>query len=60
MCVIGDQPGACIFTQDGVLGTNRIGGSSSQGKNAKAVSRMITTFRPILCPKWVTSGSDEN
>ena len=44
MCVIGDQPGACIFTQDGVLGTNRIGGSSSQGKNAKAVSRMITTL----------------
>jgi FkbM family methyltransferase len=44
MCVIGDQPGVCIFTQDGALGTNRIGGSNSQGKNAKAVSRMVKTL----------------
>jgi len=44
MCVIGDQPGVCTFTQDGVLGTNRIGGSNSQSKNAKAVSRRVTTL----------------
>ncbi len=44
MCVIGDQPGVCTFAQDGVLGTNRIGGSHSQGKNAKSVSRRVTTL----------------
>jgi FkbM family methyltransferase len=44
MCVIGDQPGGCIFTQDGVLGTNRIGGSKSQSKNAKTVFREVRTL----------------
>jgi FkbM family methyltransferase len=48
MSVIGDQSGTCIFTQDGVLGTNRIGGSKSQGKNAKAVTRMITTLDQLF------------
>ena len=50
-CVIGDHPGVCIFTQDGVLGTNRIGRSNSQGKNAKAVSRMVTTLDQFFVQK---------
>jgi FkbM family methyltransferase len=48
MLVVGNKAGNCNFTDDGVLGTNRVGDSVSQGIIAKIVKRRLVTLDQII------------